>query len=76
MATRIGLAALLAALFSVCRRAADNPKLVALVGRNDSFVISLRDASGNLVTHLDPGTYDVAVRDLSECTNSVCTART
>ena len=44
---------------------ADNPKLVAIVGTNDAFVISLRDASGSLVTHLDPGTYDIAVSDRS-----------
>src|SRR6266542_4096724 len=44
---------------------ADNPRLVATVGTNDAFVISLRDASGALVTHLDPGTYDIAVSDRS-----------
>jgi hypothetical protein len=67
MATRIVLAALLAALFlpSVLARA-DNPRLVARVGQGDSFTISLRDASGNPVTHLDPGTYDVEVHDFSE----------
>jgi len=45
---------------------ADNPKLVAAVGTNDAFVISLRDASGNAVTQLAPGTYDIAVSDRSE----------
>jgi len=70
MATRILLVALLAALFLPSALArADNPKLVATVGRNDSFSISLSDASGSPVTHLDPGTYDVAVRDLSELHN-------
>ena len=44
---------------------ADNPRLVATVGTNDAFVISLRDASGALVAHLDPGTYDIAVSDRS-----------
>jgi hypothetical protein len=48
---------------------ADNPRLVAVVGTNDAFVISLRDASGNLVTQLDPGTYDIAVSDRSEMHN-------
>jgi hypothetical protein len=67
MTTRIGLATLLVALFFPSALAqADNPKLVAVVGTNDAFVISLRDASGNLVTHLDPGTYDIAVSDRSE----------
>jgi hypothetical protein len=45
---------------------ADNPRLVAVVGTNDAFVISLRDAGGNLVTQLAPGTYDIAVSDRSE----------
>jgi plastocyanin len=48
---------------------ADNPKLVALVGTNDQFVISLRDANGNAVTQLAPGTYDIAVSDRSEAHN-------
>jgi hypothetical protein len=48
---------------------ADNPRLVATVGTNDAFVITLRDANGNPVTHLDPGTYDIAVRDVSELHN-------
>jgi plastocyanin len=70
MATRILLTALLAALFLPSALArADNPKLVASVGRNDSFAISLSDASGSPVTHLDPGTYDIEVRDLSEMHN-------
>jgi hypothetical protein len=67
MATRIVLTALLAALFlpsAVAR--ADNPRLVASVGQNDSFAISLRDASGNAVRQLDPGTYDIEVHDFSE----------
>jgi plastocyanin len=70
MATRILLTALLAALFLPSALAlADNPKLVASVGRNDSFAISLSDASGSPVTHLEPGTYDIEVRDLSELHN-------
>ena len=67
MTTRILLGALLAALFLPSALArADNPKLVATVGRNDSFSISLQDASGRAVTSLDPGTYDIEVHDLSE----------
>ena len=67
MTTRIALVALLTALAlpsAVAR--ADNPKLVAVVGTNDAFVISLRDAAGNLVTQLDPASYDIAVSDRSE----------
>lgn len=41
-----------------------NTKLSASVG--PGFTISLRDASGARVTRLDPGTYDVEVRVLSE----------
>ena len=67
MTTRIVLAALLAALFLPSAHArADNPRLVASVGQNESFAISLRDASGNPVRHLDPGTYDIEVHDFSE----------
>ena len=70
MSIRIALATLLAALALPSAVAqADNPKLVAVVGTNDGFVISLRDASGTLVTHLDAGTYDVAVSDRSEAHN-------
>jgi len=41
-----------------------NPRLVGSVGPD--FEISLRDAQGNRVTRLDPGTYDIEVRDLSD----------
>lgn len=67
MTTRILLCSLFAALCLPSALAqADNPKLVGTVGRNDAFTITLRDASGALVTHLDPGTYDIEVQDLSE----------
>ena len=70
MTTRIALVTLLAALVLPSAVAqADNPKLVAVVGTNDAFVISLRDASGNAVTQLAPGTYDIAVSDRSESHN-------
>jgi len=67
MTTRIALVALLAALVLPSAVAqADNPKLVAVVGTNDAFVISLRDANGNAITQLAPGTYDISVSDRSE----------
>jgi hypothetical protein len=70
MTTRIALVTLLAALLLPSAVAqADNPKLVAIVGTNEAFVISLRDAAGNLVTQLEPGTYDIAVSDRSETHN-------
>jgi plastocyanin len=70
MTTRIALVTLLAALTVPAAVAqADNPKLVAVVGTNDAFVISLRDANGSAVTQLAPGTYDIAVSDRSETHN-------
>src|SRR5215471_3199250 len=70
MTTRIALVTLLAALVLPSAIAqADNPKLVAVVGTNDAFVISLRDANGNAVTQLAPGTYDIAVSDHSQSHN-------
>lgn len=70
MSTRIALVTLLAALVLPSAVAqADNPRLVALVGTNDGFVISLRDSAGNIVAKLDPGTYDIAVSDRSEAHN-------
>jgi hypothetical protein len=70
MTTRILLATAVAAMFLPSTLArADNPRLVATVGRNDSFTISLRDSSGNPVTHLEAGTYDIEVHDLSEAHN-------
>ena len=70
MATRVSLLLLLvAATLPAAIAQADNPRLVATVGTNDAFVITLRDPDGNTVTHLDPGTYDIAVRDVSELHN-------
>jgi plastocyanin len=70
MTTRIALVTLLAALAVPAAVAqADNPKLIGVVGTNDAFVISLRDANGNAVTQLAPGTYDIAVSDRSESHN-------
>lgn len=43
---------------------AQNPKLVGTVG--PGFSIVLRDATGSRVSNLEPGTYDIEVRDLSE----------
>ena len=67
MARRLPLLFLLAAvILPAAVASADNPRLVATVGTGDAFVITLRDANGNPVTHLDPGAYDIAVRDVSE----------
>ena len=70
MSTRIALVTLLVALVLPSPVAqADNPRLVAVVGTNEAFVISLRDAAGNIVGKLDPGTYDIAVSDRAETHN-------
>jgi hypothetical protein len=48
---------------------ADNPMLVGDVGLNDAYTISLKDASGAPVTHLDTGTYTLVVHDHSSIHN-------
>jgi len=48
---------------------ADNPGLVADVGLGDSYAISLKDANGAAVKHLDAGTYKVVVHDHSSIHN-------
>jgi hypothetical protein len=66
MIARLALGlALLAFLLPSAVARADNPRLLAVVGTNDAFVITLHDAADNPVSHLDPGTYDIAVSDRS-----------
>lgn len=48
---------------------ADNPPLTGDVGQGDSYSISLKDANGAAVKHLDPGTYTVVLRDHSALHN-------
>jgi hypothetical protein len=43
---------------------ADNPQLVGTVG--PGFTITLADSGGKAVQHLDAGTYDLVVHDLSD----------
>jgi hypothetical protein len=56
---------LLATLLPSSVARAENPALVATVGTNDAFVISLVDSSGARVTHLDAGAYTITVHDRS-----------
>jgi hypothetical protein len=49
--------------------AADPPVLNAIVGTNDSFEITLNDATGRKVDRLLPGTYTVLVDDRSRLHN-------
>jgi hypothetical protein len=46
-----------------------NPTLTGSVGPDSTFAISLKDASGNTVTQLDPGTYDITVHDTATIHN-------
>jgi plastocyanin len=46
---------------------ADNPQLVGNVG--PGYSISLHDAAGNAVTHVDPGTYTLVVHDQADIHN-------
>ena len=62
----VSLAALL--LPSAAARA-DNPVLEAFVGANDAYSITLQDANGTKLTHIDAGTYTIKVHDLSEVHN-------
>lgn len=61
LAVALTVAALLAATNGAAVRA-ENPKLFGSVGQG----IVLRDAQGNRVTKLDPGTYDIEVEDQSD----------
>lgn len=59
---RLALATLAAAVLALAPGAgAQSPTLFATVG--PGFTINLADASGNKVTHLDPGTYTIQVDD-------------
>jgi plastocyanin len=61
-----GLLAVLA-LVGPSAAAGDNPQLFATV--EGIATIKLEDASGAAVTRLDPGTYDVVVKDASDIHN-------
>lgn len=63
----LGACALLAGSAGATR--ADNPVLTGDVGADDSFTITLKDASGAAVTHLDPGTYTLVLHDHSSFHN-------
>jgi plastocyanin len=67
----IAVAAVLAALvagFAGAARA-DNPVLTGDVGQSDGFTLTLKDSTGALVKHLDPGTYTLVVHDHSSFHN-------
>jgi hypothetical protein len=61
------LAATAAAVFVPAGVPAAVPQLLGTVG--PEFSISFSNADGSPVTHLDPGTYEIVVRDLSDFHN-------
>ena len=63
----LGACALLAGSAGASR--ADNAVLTGDVGLGDAFTITLTDASGTAVTHLDPGTYTLVIHDHSSFHN-------
>jgi hypothetical protein len=66
MGAKHGLAVVVALLAAGAGGAlADSPVLTGSVGAGDSFVISIVDASGATVKHLDAGAYTLVVHDLS-----------
>jgi plastocyanin len=58
------VAATLLAVADGAATTAQTPTLVGTVG--PGFSIALRDARGNRVSNLDPGTYEIEVEDLSD----------
>jgi plastocyanin len=64
MSIRLTLAACLVALALPAAAAQSaNPVLTGVVSEDTAFSITLKDASGAVVKHLDPGTYTVNVHD-------------
>ncbi len=57
------VAALSAVLFLVPASAMTHPKLTGTVGKNDAFIIVLKNASGKLVKTLKAGTYTFVIHD-------------
>lgn len=58
-----GAVALAASLLVPGTSRGADPTLTAFVGPDTGFAISLKDANGNNVTQLDPGTYTINVTD-------------
>src|SRR3982751_1227304 len=67
LVTTVAACLVAAAASSPGRTSASEQQLVGSVG--PGFVITLEDASGAKVTHLDPGSYTLVVHDKSELHN-------
>jgi len=63
------LGACLLLVGSAGAKPADNPVLTGDVGQGDAFTITLKDATGAVVKHLDPGTYTLVLHDHSTLHN-------
>jgi plastocyanin len=66
--TRITLSCLVvagisASLFLVPASAMTHPQLTGMVGKNDAYAISLKNASGKLVKTLKAGSYTFVIHD-------------
>jgi hypothetical protein len=59
------LSALAAVAVSIPAAATGSPNVTLLGSVGPGFNISLRNADGSSVSHLDPGTYDISVNDQS-----------
>jgi plastocyanin len=55
--------ALAAAVFLVPASATTHPKLIGTVGKNDAYVITLKNASRKMVKTLKAGTYTFVIHD-------------
>jgi plastocyanin len=60
---------LAAAVFAPAAAQSQNAVLVGTVGTDDAYEISLSDAAGTDVRHLDPGTYTIVIHDRSRIHN-------
>jgi hypothetical protein len=69
VAVKLLLIAAFVALLGAAGARAENPVLTAEVGIGDSYTITLADASGALVKHLDAGTYTLVIHDHSSFHN-------
>jgi hypothetical protein len=65
----IVLLSLLVLLALPAAAGAADPVLTGDVGANDSFTITLKDAAGATVTHLEQGSYTLVVHDRSDFHN-------
>src|SRR5207245_10669577 len=57
------VSALSPVLFLVPAAAMTHPKLTGTAGKNDAFIITLKNASGTLVKTLKAGTYTFVIHD-------------